>query len=99
MTTYDTRKRCPMCRNHGLPCNDAVHGRQTALHPVMALPTPARPPRRTAADRARTLATVAIILIMLCAGLVAIVAAALVIGTGDQPCDVPPCAPVTTTWT
>lgn len=94
-TVYDTRRRCPMCRSHSLPCNDAVHGRTLEpFHPVLALPRPAAPPRRTAADRARALATVAIIVVMLCAGLVAIGTVALIRGVGSHPCDAPPCAPV-----
>lgn len=95
MTLYDTRQRCPMCRAHGLPCNDAVHGRAAGpFEPVLALPRPAAPPRRTHAEKARALATVAIIVLMLVAGIVAIGAYVAIVGTNDSPCDRPPCAPV-----
>jgi hypothetical protein len=110
MTVYDTRKRCVYCRQFDLPCNDAVHGNELFPYlgglENLAVPyvpgqnepaiRPAAPP--TPADsraaRAQTLTTVALILIMLAAGIVALGTYAWLFHPFGQSCDRPPCAAV-----
>jgi hypothetical protein len=109
MTVYDTRKRCVYCRQFDLPCNDAVHGNALFPYlgglDNLAVPyvpgqnepaiRPAAPPAPTSrAARAQTLTTVALILIMLTAGIVALATYAWLFHPFGQSCDRPPCAPV-----
>lgn len=108
MALYVTPSRCTYCRKFDLPCNDDIHGNPLypylgaadnavpvipgMAEPVTILPTP--PPARSAADRARTLSTVALIVLFLVAGIVAIGVVAFIGGTGNHPCSAPPCSPV-----
>jgi hypothetical protein len=108
MTVYDTRKRCVYCRQFDLPCNDAVHGNPLfpylgGLENLAAPYVPGQnepqvrpatppPPARAAAGRARTLSTVALIVVMICALLVGVVAYLAVVGTSSTCTG--PCIPV-----
>lgn len=108
MTVYDTRQRCPYCRQFDLPCNDAVHGNPLFPYlegignlavpyvPGQNEPRPAAPPpaARDRAARARALSTVALICIMLSAALVAIGLVAAILWTGGEPCTAAFCRPV-----
>ena len=103
MSTY-VGGRCTYCRHYDLPCTPAVHGNplfpylsQThnavPINPGMGEPavrmaTP-EPPKRTPADRARSLASVAIVVLMLCAALVAVGAVAVITGIGGTPAPAP----------
>lgn len=108
MAIYDTR-RCAYCRKFDLPCNETVHrnplysylsaaGNAVPIMPGMAEPTirmATPPPPKITRARIRDGAINIVLILVLAAAISAIVASAVaVLGTGDHPCDTPPCAPV-----